>query len=181
MKKKSINIKNITQISIFIALTSILSQISIPLPFTPVPVNLALLSVFICGGIFNIKYAIITQITYLLIGAIGIPVFASMGSGFGIIFGPTGGYVVGYITCVLLVSLLKNCFKNKLLSLSIAMTLGLLSCYLLGTLWFMFITKNDLLQSLTLCVFPFILGDIIKIIISILIVLKLNIITIQSK
>ena len=86
-----------TLTALLAAVTAACSWISVPLPFTPVPINLATLAVFLAGGLLGAKYGSISIITYVLLGAIGVPVFNSFTGGIGIITGPTGGYIIGYI------------------------------------------------------------------------------------
>ncbi|MCL2493626.1 MAG: biotin transporter BioY, partial [Clostridiales bacterium] len=83
--------------AVFAALTGVLSQIQIPLPFTPVPINLALLPVFICGGALGAKRGAVSMVIYILLGAVGAPVFVGFSGGVGALAGPTGGYILGYL------------------------------------------------------------------------------------
>ena len=92
--------------ALFAALTAVCSQIMIPLPFTPVPINLALLAVFTCGGVLGAKRGALAILVYILLGAVGVPVFVGLGAGLGILAGPTGGYIVGYIPAVIVFGLL---------------------------------------------------------------------------
>ena len=98
--------KKITLCALFAALTAILSQISIPLPFTPVPINLAMVSVFMAGALLGAKRGAISQVVYVIIGIIGVPVFASFTAGIGIVVGPTGGYIAGYIVAAIIVGII---------------------------------------------------------------------------
>ena len=157
--------KQLISCSLFAALTAILSQISIPLPFTPVPINLATLSVLLSGALLGKKGGAISQVVYTLLGAIGLPVFANFLSGIGVIFGPTGGYIIGYIVAAFVVGIIIEKTNRNLITYLLSMILGIISCYILGTAWFMYITNSNLLTSLTMCVFPFIPGDIVKIVI----------------
>ena len=149
--------------ALFAALTAVLSQIAVPLPFTPVPVNLATLSVLLAGGILGAKGGAVSQTVYVLIGAVGVPVFSNFTGGFAKLAGPTGGYIAGYIAAAWLVGFLTSKRKKNLPNLILSMAAGILLCYMLGTAWFMILTKNTLLQSLTLCVIPFLIGDALKI------------------
>lgn len=151
--------------SLFAALTAILSQISIPLPFTPVPINLATISVLLSGALLKKNDAAISQLVYTLLGVVGLPVFANFSAGIGIIVGPTGGYILGYIATALIVGIIIEKFNRTFIAYILSMCIGIITCYTLGTLWYMFITKTNLLSSLVMCVLPFIPGDIIKIII----------------
>jgi len=169
--------------ALFAALTAVCSAISIPLPFTPIPVNLATLSVFLAGGLLGWKYGTISQMIYVLMGAVGIPVFHSFTGGLGVLAGPTGGYIFGYITAAFLTGLIIHFFKKEtsIPVLAIAMSFGMLSCYLLGTIWFMVSTGAGLAAALLVCAAPFLLGDGLKIVIGCMLVKKLRPLLIKTK
>ena len=150
--------------ALFAALTAVLSQIAIPIQ--PVPVNLATFSVFMAGAVLGAKRAAASQAVYVLLGAVGLPVFSSFSGGVGILFGPTGGYIFGYIAAAWLVGLLAARCKGKLYWFALSMVGGLALCYLLGTAWFMVVTHTGLAQSLLLCVAPFLPGDAAKIVVA---------------
>lgn len=159
MKKKSLY--ELFVCALFAALTAVLSQFAIPIG--PVPINLALFPVFLAGGVLGAAGGLISAGIYILLGAAGLPVFAEMSGGIGVIAGPTGGYIVGYAAAAWIVGLLAERFGRKIRVLAPAMALGLAACYFLGTAWFMFVTKRALWESLALCVFPFLIGDALKI------------------
>ena len=169
-----ISIKHMTLIAMFASLTAILSQISIPLPFTPVPINLAMLSVFISGGVLGGKKGAISQLIYVALGAVGVPVFAQFTAGISRLFGPTGGYILGYVLSAFLIGFLFEKFKRSIINISIVLIIGLLTCYAVGTAWFMFVTKNSFYTSMAYCIIPFIPGDILKITASAFFLKKLN-------
>lgn len=169
-----ITTKNIILCAIFAALTAILSQISIPLPFTPVPINLAMISVFIAGGLLGTKIGAISQLVYVIIGAIGVPVYANFTGGPGILVGPTGGYIVGYIIATIIIGVIAKRLEDSIYSYTVAMVAGILGCYFVGTAWFMHITQSGLIEALLMCVVPFLIGDILKIILSAFLVKKLK-------
>lgn len=188
---------------LFAALTAICSFITIPLPFTPIPVNLGTLGMFLTGGILGKKYGTLSITVYVLMGAVGVPVFAGFRAGLSVLAGPTGGYIVGYIAgafvigCILDMALQnektderkelqqQDCNATDLQQKSAkpakrlwiyiaALVIGTAICYFLGTLWFMFSTKTGLYASLIACVFPFLAGDAIKIIVAALLIRKLR-------
>lgn len=169
-----ITTKKIILCALFAALTSVLSQISIPLPFTPVPINLATVSVFMAGGLLGAKEGAISQAIYVIIGAIGVPVFANFTAGFSIVVGPTGGYIAGYIISAIIVGIIVRKLGDNIYSYIVAMSVGILGCYLVGTAWFMYLTKSELIEALFMCVVPFLFGDILKIILSAFLVKKLK-------
>jgi biotin transport system substrate-specific component len=151
----------------FAALTAICAVIALPLPFTPVPVALNMLAVYMAGGILGAKYGALSQVVYLLLGAVGLPVFAGFKAGVGVLAGPTGGYIIGYIAAAFIVGVLCGRLKGSGLrataALAAAMVLGLLACYAIGTAWFMYVMNTPFLAALGMCVFPFIPGDALKI------------------
>ncbi len=160
--------------ALFAALTAVCSMISIPLPFTPVPINLATLSVFLAGGLLGSKGGAVSQLVYVLLGAIGLPVFAGFTGGFGHITGPTGGYIIGYVSAAWLTGFMVEKLGQGYYKNIISMTAGLAVCYLLGTVWFMYITSTGLIAALMLCVVPFLLGDALKIATGSILVKKLH-------
>ncbi|MDI9519645.1 MAG: biotin transporter BioY [Bacillota bacterium] len=145
--------------ALLMALLAVFSQISINLAF--IPINLALLAVFLIGFLLPIRWAMGTVGVYLLLGAAGIPVFAGFKAGVQALFGYTGGYLLGYLFSAAVIASLSeradSFFKRFLLCL-----LALLVCYLPGTLWFMQLTGRSLGEALTLTIFPFIPGDLLK-------------------
>lgn len=162
--------------ALFAALTAVCSFISIPLPFTPVPVNLATLAVFLAGGLLGWKYGLISQLVYIVLGAAGVPVFHNFTAGLGILTGPTGGYIIGYAAAALLTGLVIQLAakRESILVLTLAMVCGLAACYLLGTIWFMIVSGSGLLASLIACVIPFLPGDALKIIAGCILIKKLR-------
>lgn len=168
---------------IFAAITAICSLITIPLGFTPVPINLGTLAVFLTGGLLGKKYGAISITVYVLLGATGIPVFSGARGGIGVLAGPTGGYIIGYIAAVLIIGLTAEALTKRRKPqgkaapaglMAISMTAGLLVCYALGTAWFMISTSSPLWTSLVSCVIPFLPGDAVKIAIAALLTSKLR-------
>lgn len=168
----NIKTKNLTTSALFVALTAICSQIQIPLPM--VPINLALFAVYLAGALLGPKYGTLSIIAYVILGGIGAPIFAGFASGFGTIAGPTGGYIVGYIFAALTVGFITKKLGYSLWKLVISMVLGLAVCYILGTIWFMYVTSNSLASAMTYCIIPFLPGDAIKIILASLLTIRLK-------
>lgn len=208
---------------VFAAVTAVCSWISIPLPFTPVPINLALLGVYLSGGLLGGHYGFYSQLIYVLLGAIGVPVFAGFSGGFGIISGPTGGYIIGYVFAAIVVGLVVSGgdraaagragqtgtaaaghadaadhtgatkaanaadhtgasrhtdrlsgANRGLLRTAIACILGMLVCYAFGTVWYVLLTGTGMWTALALCVFPFLPGDAIKIVLAVILIRRLK-------
>ena len=145
--------------ALLVALLAVFSQISLPLPL--VPLNLALLVVFLIGFLLPPAWAMASMGLYLLLGLLGVPVFAGFRGGPQALFGTTGGYLMGYFLCAVVISLKKDGavtpFGRFLLCL-----FALFLCYLPGTLWLMFVTGLSADKALPLAVYPFIPGDLLK-------------------
>jgi len=163
--------------ALFAALTGVCSWIAIPLPFTQVPIVLATMVTTLAGGLLGPKYGTFSMIVYVLLGAIGAPVFHNFSGGLGVIVGPTGGYIVGYITSAFICGILLNIICSKKLTrwgIAISGVAGLASCYAIGTAWFMISSGTGLIASLIMCVIPFLIGDVLKTIAAVLLIKKLR-------
>lgn len=170
-------ILDIVFIALFTALIAICSQISIPIG--PVPFTLQTLGVFITAALLGWKKGTISVLVYILIGLVGVPVFAGFSGGIGSVASPAFGYVIGFIFTAIVVGLCKNIFKNKIIPLVISMVIGLFLCYIVGTIWFMSVygitgTSVDLGAVLGWCVWPFIVPDVCKIAVAAILVNRLD-------
>lgn len=165
-KSQKINTKDLVMTGMFTAVICVMSQISIQIQ--PIPFTLALFSIFLTGALLSPRYAFLSVLAYLLLGAFGVPVFAGLKGGIQVLTGMTGGYLAAYPLMAFVTSLFyKLIKKHKVAALALGMTISLILCYLIGTLWFTFVTGNDFYTALTLCVFPFVLFDIAKIVLAI--------------
>lgn len=167
-------IKMLILAALFAALTAVCSQIIIPLPFTLVPINLATLAVFLAGALLGKKWGTVSMAVYVALGMIGLPVFASMQGGIGVLVGPTGGYIVGYIVAAIIIGIMVDHSKKKLWAYPVAMLAGLASCYLIGTTWYTISMQTNFIVALAACVIPFLIGDALKIIVASLLSVKLR-------
>lgn len=163
----------------FAAVTAVCSWLNIPLPFTPVPINLALLAVYLAGGLLGAKYGFFSELIYILLGAIGVPVFAGFSGGFGCITGATGGFIIGYLFAAVLVGLLASGTgtmptKRAVVRLTLACVTGMVCCYAFGLVWYMILTGTDLWAGFLACVFPFLPGDFIKIVLAVILIRRLK-------
>ncbi len=164
--------KDYILLAMFAALTAVLAQIIIPLPFSPVPISLATLSIFVAGGLLGGVKGGLSQLVYVLLGAIGLPVFAGMNGGFGVIAGPTGGYLLGYVAGAFVIGILK--FPKVFWGYALSMVFGICVCYTIGTVWYTVVMGTTFVSALMMCVVPFIPGDILKICLAALLVMKLK-------
>ena len=157
--KRKIATKDLVLTALFAALTAVLAQIQ--LPIGPVPFNLAVFGAFLAGMLLAPAWAAASMGVYMLLGAVGIPVFAGFMGGPAVLLGKTGGYVIGYIYIALATALAVK-RSGKLPVIGAAMLAGLLVCYGFGTAWFMAVTGADLVSALGWCVLPFIVPDVCK-------------------
>lgn len=163
--------KKLIYCALFGAVISIMSLISIPVQ--PVPLNMALFAVLLSGGMLGKRYGTLSVIVYILLGAVGIPVFAGFRGGLAVLAGPTGGYVLGYIAVAFLTGLI--CEKTRKIKYTAPiMVISVMLCYVLGTAWYCYIMKSDVWSALTLCVLPFVPADIIKIVLATLVLYKIK-------
>lgn len=163
--------RQMAECAMFTALLAVCSQISIPLPM--VPVNLALFAVYLAAFLLDRRYALLSVGLYLMLGALGLPVFAGFHGGPAALFGKTGGYLLGYLCTAAIVTLMRP-WADTFVKRCLACVLGLLGCYVPGTLWFQLVTQLSLPVSLGYCVYPFLPGDAVKIVMAALLVPKLE-------
>lgn len=154
----------LTLSALLCALCAVLSQIQIPIP--PVPLSLSLLGVHLSGALLGRRWAAASVGCYVLLGAVGVPVYAGFSGGVSVLFGPTGGFLLGYILCAWIVGFITQRFGFTRQTLPLSMSAGTLLCYLPGTVWFSFVSGTTLSSSISVCVLPFIPGDLIKIILA---------------
>ena len=147
--------------ALFAAVIAVFAQIQIPM--APVPVSLATFGVMMCGLLLGWKWGAVTVTVYILLGAVGVPVFAGFKGGAAALTGPTGGYIIGYLPYAALAGLGVAAWQEKFWGRCVLLILGTIACYALGTAWFMIQSGRGLADSLTLCVLPFLPGDAAKI------------------
>ena len=155
---------DLAYIAVGAALIAICSWISIPLT---VPFTLQTFAVFFILAALGGKRGTFSILVYILLGAIGVPVFAGFSSGIGVLLGNTGGYILGFLLSGIVYLVLTKLFGESLPVQIIALVLGLALCYAFGTAWFMVVyTKANgavgLGTVLSWCVLPFILPDLVK-------------------
>ncbi len=141
------------------ALIAVASQIAIPLPM--VPINLGLLAIFIAGFTLERRWAMASVLLFLLMGAIGLPVFAGFKGGPQHLVGNTGGYLLGYLLSVAIVAG-RAPWADTFIKRVFICALAVLACYTTGTLWLMWLTGRALPEVLGFAVIPFLPGDALK-------------------
>ncbi|MBO6242782.1 MAG: biotin transporter BioY [Butyrivibrio sp.] len=162
---------DLVYIAIGAALIAICSWISIP---TAVPFTLQTFAVFFVLLALGGERGTLATLVYVLLGAVGVPVFAGFSGGIGVLLGNTGGYIIGFLLTGLIYILFTKFFKKNIVMKVIALVLGLAVCYAFGTAWFMHVYMKSsgevgLLTVLGWCVFPFIIPDLLKLALAVVI------------
>ncbi len=155
--KKTVNLAITALMS---AVLCVVSPLSIPIGTVPI----SLTTMFIAMGIYLIGpiRMSISVLTYFLMGVIGLPVFANFKSGFAIIAGPTGGYLLGYIAFTLAGGIIIYKDINNIRYSIIGMVIGNLLIYVIGTSWLSYSMELSFGEALWVGVIPFIIADVIK-------------------
>ena len=156
---------DIVYIAVFAVIMAICSWISIP---AAVPFTLQTFGVFIAVGVLGGKRGSLSVLVFILLGAIGVPVFANFSGGIGVLAGPTGGYIIGFLFSALLMWAMEKLPGKKSVMQIVSMIAGLIVCYAFGTVWFVIVYGRmngpiGFTAALASCVVPFIIPDIIKI------------------
>ena len=152
---------NIALVLITSWLIAISAQISINLPFSPVPITAQTLAILLAGFFLGKNRGSAAVTAYLVQGALGLPFFANGRSGLGVLAGPTGGYLVGFLAAAYIVGLLSELnFKRSFLQRAAVLLLGNLFIYAFGLLWLArFVGESQVLQ---VGFAPFLIGDLLK-------------------
>ena len=159
--------------SMFGALTALGAYIMIPLP--PVPVTMQTLFVDLSGALLGGSLGAMSQVVYILLGVVGLPIFAGGKAGAGVLLGPTGGYLTGFVAGAFVIGKVTAMReKPGLVWLICAMSLGIAVVYILGIAQLMVVAKLDLAKAIAVGLLPPLPGDILKIIAAALICRKVR-------
>ncbi len=171
-----LTVREISFAAMGVALITLCSWLSIPMT---VPITMQTFAVCLVTALFGLKLGTVTVLAYLLLGAFGVPVFSGFQGGIGALMGVTGGYLVGFLFTAVTVGVAVNRFGKKTPVLVVSMALGILLCYAFGTAWFIRVYNRGsgtigILAALSLCVFPYLVPDGIKIALAALLVKRLE-------
>ncbi len=173
-RNKKLTVYELTKCAMFAALLAICSWITVP---SVIPFTMQTFAVFTMCAVLGTKLSVITVMVYIVLGAIGLPVFSGFRGGVGVLIGATGGYIWGFLltalACGILIDLQKKCGKESKTFTVLSMLVGLILCYASGTLWYYYVytSKNGsttIWAILCAAVFPYIIPDIIKILLAVL-------------
>ncbi len=160
--------KRLVRIAIFTSLTCVLSQIVIPI--SAVPISLSTFAVYIAGVFLSPKDAFISQLVYILLGLIGIPVFSNFGAGIGHLAGVSGGFIISYP----FVAYISSIFSKKNVYLTVTgFIIATFVCYSFGIVWMYFVLDSATIKSLIVLMSVYYIGDGLKILVATIVAEKL--------
>ncbi len=163
---KKLKTKDFLYAAIFAALIAVMGFIIVPLPFSPVPVTGQSLAIMLAGCLLTTRQAGMAVTTFLMLGVAGIPVFAGGTAGIGVLVGPRGGYLIGFLVGAVVISMLKKKFPSVLGLFFSSVVGGILVVYALGVFHLNNVTGMGLEAAITAGALPFIPGDIFKAIVA---------------
>jgi len=171
--KSGKSIRGMIYAAMFGAVTAVGAFIIIPLP--PVPITLQTLFTALSGALLGGALGALSQVVYVLLGIIGLPVFAGGKAGLGVLFGPTGGYLIGFIAGSFVIGKIIEIKKEAgFLLIALAMVVGFLVLYALGVLQLSIVAKLSFAKALSAGMIPFLIGDAVKIVVATFVTLKLR-------
>ena len=168
MNTQTLDLHRLVLASLLAALIAVGGYIVIPVG--PVPIVLQNLFVLVAALLLGSRWAAASVAVYLLAGACGLPVFAGGGGGLGHLFGPRGGYLFGFLIAAWVVGRISELSRQRPVAEIVAMVVGSLIIYAVGVPWLQLILGLSLGKALAVGMYPFIPGDIIKIIAAYIIV-----------
>jgi len=159
---------------VFVLLTALGAFVRIPLPFTPVPITLQTFFVLLSGLFLGAQLGAVSQLSYIFLGVLGLPIFTGAGSGLVYLFGPTTGYLIGFVLAVFLIGKFIKYSRNNFF-----LTFSFLCCadFILlasGVIWLKIIFGYPLAKLLLIGFIPFVPGDLLKAFVAASLYLKLK-------
>lgn len=144
-----------------VALTAVLAQVAIPL--YPVPITGQTLAVLLVGAALGTVRGAVSMILYAVLGIIGLPIFTEASSGLGVLVGPTGGYIVGFIASAALVGWLsERAWDRKIVKAAVIFLAGTVVTFVFGLAWLLHFYGGDIDATLRGGLYPFVIGGLIK-------------------
>ena len=165
-KASSFRISQIAMIGVVTAVTCVLGPLA--LPIGPVPISLTNLVIYFSLYVLGMRNATISYLVYLLLGLF-LPVFSGGAGGPGKLFGPTGGYLFGFIPMAILGGIVIDRYMDQRVRCFLALVVGTAICYGFGTAWLAYQAHMTFAAALAAGVIPFIIGDLIKIVLAVVI------------
>lgn len=159
----NVKTKELTLTALMAAVICVLGPLSVPLPFSPVPISLTMIGIYLAVYAVGMWRGTAAVLVYLLLGLVGLPVFSGFTGGPAKLLGPTGGYLIGFIFTALISGFLIDRFwKNRVISAA-GMMLGIGAAYLFGTVWLAYVMGITFGEALAAGVIPYVGFDLVKI------------------
>jgi len=165
-ERLALKASTITRVALMAAVTAVAAQITIPL--TPVPFTLQVLAVILSGLLLGVRNGALAQAVYVLVGAVGVPVFAGFTGGLGHVLGPTGGYLISYPVAAAVAGLAAKAVARDSRSRGLWIGFlwgcaGLAVIYALGTTWLAVVSGLTPTEAVATGVLPFVIFDLVKV------------------
>lgn len=160
MSKQSVKLRMMILAALFAALIGVLAQITIPLPL--VPITGQTLAIGLAATILGARLGTISVLLYIMVGAVGIPVYAEMKAGISVLFGPTGGYLIGFIPSAFFIGWFLEKTSYRFTNAMIANSIGMLITLFIGTYWLKLSADLSWVAAFTGGFTPFIIVGLIK-------------------
>lgn len=158
------NLNAVIGVIFFVLTTAFGAYIRIPIPGTPVPITLQTFFVVLSGAVLGKRLGLFSQASYVFLGAIGLPIFQGCGFGIAYVFGPTGGYLAGFIAASYLVGkMLEKGIFDRSYRIVMSFVAGNAVLYSFGIIWLMFFYKISLLNAVTIGLMPFLTVEAVKV------------------
>lgn len=157
--------KELTLTALMAAIICVLGPLSLPLPFSPVPISLTMIGIYLAVYAVGMWRGTVAFLVYLLLGLVGLPVFSGFTGGPAKLLGPTGGYLIGFIFTALISGFFIDRFWKKRLLSALGMILGIGVTYVFGTVWLAYVAGMTFGQALAAGVIPYVGFDLVKIVI----------------
>ena len=160
-REKKQNLPALTAAAMMAAVLCVLGPLSVPVG--PVPIAMGNIAVSLAAWLLGPRYGALSVAAYLLLGGVGVPVFAGYAAGAAVLLGPTGGYLIGYLAQAMIGGWAVERTGGRMVWSALGLAAGVAVCYAFGTGWFIVQMGCTLPYALTVCVLPFIPLDLVKI------------------
>jgi biotin transport system substrate-specific component len=158
-----LSLRDMILVSIFTAILAVLAYIAFPLPFSPVPVTGQTFGIMLVGLVLGRKRGVVSVLLLIVLGIMGIPVFSGARAGLGVVFGPTGGYILSWLLAVIVTDAIYSKFRSFKGALLAAFMGGVVTVYAIGVPWLALSTGMTLPAAIAAGALPFIPGDLFKV------------------
>lgn len=167
-------VREITMTGLMVSLLCISAYIAFPIPFTPIMITSQTIIINLIALTMSTKSGVLSIIVFYLIGVIGLPVFSGARSGIGILVGPSGGYFLGFLLAILVISLIKGKSLDLKKYIMLTVFIGMPIIYICGAAWMGYYNGLTFIENIKVSVLPFIPGDVIKCVMASLIAIRVN-------